>query len=76
MDSRLSLLKGEIMSKVKKTREFLMRFSFENSTRMVDDGVLLHCVFCGREAWFAKDVEHKKSCELGKVLAELDKVDG
>jgi hypothetical protein len=54
-----------------KTTKFLIRNGMQ-LRHIGNDEAVMHCNFCGKEGWTPTDIKHKKTCEIGIVLKELE----
>lgn len=59
---------------MEKTKKFLDKYCYKNLPESIDDCIPIQCNFCGATGWLPEDITHKKDCDLGEVLKELNRV--
>lgn len=57
--------------KLLKTIDFLKTYAFQNMPVLIDDCQPIRCKFCGKTAFMAESISHKRGCVLGSVMKEI-----
>ena len=50
---------------------FINKTCYRPVPPLIDDCLVLECVFCGEEAWLIEDIKHKKKCALNNVIKAI-----